>query len=120
MKVAIPSEIKNNEFRVAITPAGVHDLVAHGHDVVVQAGAGVGSSIPDGEYAEAGATIAPDAATTWASAELLLKVKEPIAAEYGYLREDWVIITANAITAVLCMAILVMKLRNDVFGRVSR
>jgi len=93
MKVAIPKEIKNNEFRVAITPSGVHDLVAHGHEVVVETGAGVGSSIPDTEYAEAGATIAPDAATTWESAELLLKVKEPIAAEYGYLREDLVLFT---------------------------
>ena len=93
MKVAIPSEIKNNEFRVAITPSGVHDLVAHGHSVTVQTGAGVGSSIADAEYAEAGATIAPDAATTWGSAELLLKVKEPIAAEYGYLREDLVLFT---------------------------
>ena len=93
MKVAVPKEIKNNEFRVAITPAGVHDLVAHGHDVVIETGAGVGSTIPDDEYAAAGATIAPDAATTWASAELLLKVKEPVAAEYGYLRDDLVLFT---------------------------
>ena len=93
MKVAVPKEIKNNEFRVAITPAGVHDLVAHGHEVVIETGAGVGSSIPDAEYAAAGATIAPDAASTWAGAELLLKVKEPIASEYGYLREDLVLFT---------------------------
>jgi alanine dehydrogenase len=93
MRVAIPKEIKNNEFRVAITPAGVHDLVAHGHSVVVEAGAGLGSSIADAEYAEAGATIAPDAAATWGSAELVLKVKEPVAAEYAYLRETLVLFT---------------------------
>lgn len=91
MKVAIPREIKNNEFRVAITPAGVHDLVAHGHEVVVETGAGTGSSITDAEYTAAGATIAKSTAETWAAADMLLKVKEPIPAEYGYLRDDLLI-----------------------------
>lgn len=93
MKVAVPKEIKNNEFRVAITPAGVHDLVALGHEVIIETGAGVGSSITDDAYAAAGATIAPNAATTWASADLLLKVKEPVESEYGYFREDLVLFT---------------------------
>ena len=93
MRVAVPKEIKNNEFRVAITPAGVHDLVAHGHDVLIETGAGAGSSIPDAAYVAAGATIAPDAATTWASAELLLKVKEPVESEYGYFRDDLLLFT---------------------------
>ncbi len=93
MRVAVPKEIKNNEFRVAITPAGVHDLVAHGHEVLVETGAGVGSSIPDEAYVAAGAAIAPDAATTWASAELLLKVKEPVESEYGYFRDDLLLFT---------------------------
>lgn len=93
MKVAVPTEIKNNEFRVAITPAGVHDLVAHGHEVVIQSGAGVGSTIPDEAYRAAGATISPDAAETWASADLLLKVKEPIESEYGYFRDDLLLFT---------------------------
>jgi alanine dehydrogenase len=88
MKVAIPKEIKNNEFRVAITPAGVHDLVANGHEVVVETGAGLGSSIPDAEYSAAGATIAKNAADTWAAADMLLKVKEPITEEYGHFRDD--------------------------------
>ncbi len=88
MKVAIPREIKNNEFRVAITPAGVHDLVTQGHEVVVEAGAGAGSSISDTDYTAAGARIAASAAETWSSADLLLKVKEPIPSEYGYLRDD--------------------------------
>ncbi len=93
MRVAVPKEIKNNEFRVAITPAGVHDLVAHGHEVLIETGAGVGSSIPDSAYVDAGAVIAPDAATAWNSAELLLKVKEPIESEYGYFRDDLVLFT---------------------------
>jgi alanine dehydrogenase len=93
MKVAVPAEIKNNEFRVAITPAGVHELVSHGHQVLVQSGAGDGSSIPDDAYVAAGASITADAASTWGEAELLLKVKEPIASEYGYFRDDLVLFT---------------------------
>lgn len=81
MKVAVPTEVKNNEFRVAITPAGVHDLVSNGHEVIVQAGAGLGSSITDAEYVTAGATILSDAPAVWAAADVLLKVKEPIASE---------------------------------------
>ena len=91
MKVAVPREIKNNEFRVALTPAGVHDLVANGHEVLIEAGAGLGSSIPDEGFVAAGATILPDAASTWAAADLVLKVKEPIESEYGYFREDLVL-----------------------------
>ena len=93
MRVAVPSEIKNNEFRVAITPAGVHDLVLHGHEVLIQSGAGVGSTISDDQYRSAGATIMPDAASTWAAAELLLKVKEPVPSEYVYFRDDLVLFT---------------------------
>ncbi|TFD23630.1 alanine dehydrogenase [Cryobacterium sp. TMS1-13-1] len=93
MRIAVPTEIKNNEFRVAITPAGVHDLASHGHEVMVQAGAGVGSSIRDEQYRAAGATILPDAASVWAAADLLLKVKEPVASEYGYFRADLVLFT---------------------------
>jgi alanine dehydrogenase len=93
MRVAVPKEVKDNEFRVAITPSGVHDLVLHGHEVLVETGAGLGSSISDDQYAAAGARIMPDAASTWAAAELLLKVKEPVAAEYGYFRADLVLFT---------------------------
>jgi alanine dehydrogenase len=93
MKVAVPKEIKNNEFRVAITPAGVHDLVSHGHEVLIETGAGLGSSITDDSYVAAGATILPDAASTWSAAELLLKVKEPVASEYVYFRPDLVLFT---------------------------
>ena len=88
MRISIPREIKNNEYRVAITPAGVHDLVANGHEVHVERGAGEGSSITDSAYADAGAIIEPDAATTWSTAELVLKVKEPIEQEFAYFRDD--------------------------------
>jgi alanine dehydrogenase len=93
MRVAVPSEVKNHEYRVAITPVGVAELVAHGHEVYVQAGAGVGSSISDQEFVDQGARIVPTAEETWASGELVLKVKEPVPAEFGFLREDQVLFT---------------------------
>ncbi|GLZ79311.1 alanine dehydrogenase [Actinorhabdospora filicis] len=93
MKVGIPSEVKNHEYRVAITPTGVHELVRGGHEVYVQAGAGVGSSIPDEDYIAAGATILADADAVWATGDLILKVKEPIASEYHRMREGQVLFT---------------------------
>ncbi|MCT2588968.1 alanine dehydrogenase [Streptomyces sp. N2-109] len=93
MKVGIPTEVKNNEFRVAITPAGVHELVRNAHEVHVQRGAGSGSSITDEEYIAAGAVIQADADAVWATADLLLKVKEPIAEEYHRLRKDQTLFT---------------------------
>ncbi|GAB7052147.1 alanine dehydrogenase [Catenuloplanes indicus] len=93
MKVGIPREVKNNEFRVAITPAGVHEFTRHGHEVFIEAGAGAGSSITDEEYTSAGATILPGADDVWGTAELVLKVKEPIAEEYHRMREGQVLFT---------------------------
>ncbi|OEJ31368.1 alanine dehydrogenase [Streptomyces subrutilus] len=93
MKVGIPREVKNNEFRVAITPAGVHELVRNGHQVFVEQNAGVGSSITDDEYVSAGAEILGTADEVWATADLLLKVKEPIAEEYHRLRKDQTLFT---------------------------
>jgi len=93
VKVGIPREVKNNEFRVAITPAGVHELVRHGHQVVIERGAGVGSSIPDEEYVAEGAQILDTADQVWADADLLLKVKEPVAEEYHRLRKDQTLFT---------------------------
>jgi alanine dehydrogenase len=93
MRIGIPKEVKNNEYRVAITPIGVHELVAHGHEVVVQAGAGVGSQIADEDYVASGATILPDADAVWGTAEMILKVKEPIAEEYARMREGQVLFT---------------------------
>jgi alanine dehydrogenase len=93
VKVGVPKEIKNHEYRVAITPAGVHELVTHGHDVVIEAGAGIGSSIPDSDFVAAGATMLPTADSVWESADMILKVKEPIAAEYHRMRKGQVIFT---------------------------
>jgi alanine dehydrogenase len=93
MRVGVPTEIKNNENRVALTPAGVHELVRRGHDVVIQAGAGVGAHLTDDLYVEAGATILQTAEEVWAAGDLLLKVKEPIAAEYPLMRRDQVLFT---------------------------
>ena len=93
MKVGIPREVKNNEYRVAITPSGVHELVTQGHEVVVEREAGVGSSISDEDYAAAGAKILPDADDVWGSSELVLKVKEPVAEEYHRMREGQTLFT---------------------------
>ena len=93
MRIGVPAEVKNHEYRVAITPAGVHELVAHGHDVLVQKGAGDGSSIGDEEFVAAGAMIVPDADDTWGAADMVLKVKEPIAEEYHRLRDDLTLFT---------------------------
>lgn len=93
MRVAIPTEVKNHEYRVAITPVGVAELVGHGHEVFIQAGAGLGSSISDAEYVAQGATIVPTAAETWAIGEMVMKVKEPIPSEFGYLRDDLLLFT---------------------------
>jgi alanine dehydrogenase len=93
MRVAVPTEVKNHEYRVAITPVGVAELVGHGHDVFVQAGAGLGSGISDDDYSVQGAVILPDADATWAAGELVLKVKEPVAGEYHRLREDLALFT---------------------------
>ncbi len=93
MKVGVPKEVKNHEYRVAITPAGVHELATRGHEVYVQASAGLGSSIQDDEYVSAGATILPTADDVWGTGELILKVKEPISEEYHRMREGQVLFT---------------------------
>ncbi len=93
MRVGIPKEVKVHEYRVAITPAGVHELTAHGHQVLVERGAGIGSSIQDEDYVSAGAQILGSADDVWTGAELLLKVKEPIAEEYHRLRKDLTLFT---------------------------
>ncbi len=93
MLVGIPTEIKNNENRVAITLAGVKELEVRGHEVLIQQGAGIGSGISDDAYKAVGATIVPTADEVWGQAELLLKVKEPIAVEYPRLREDLTLFT---------------------------
>jgi len=93
VKIGIPTEVKTHEYRVAMTPAGVVELVRNGHDVAVQSGAGAGSSITDEEYVAAGARILPTADDVWGEADLVCKVKEPIAEEYPRMREGQVLFT---------------------------
>jgi alanine dehydrogenase len=93
VKVGIPREVKNHEYRVAITPAGVNEFVRNGHQVFVESGAGVGSSISDDEFAAAGAKILATADDVWDTAELVLKVKEPVAEEYHRMHEGQVLFT---------------------------
>ena len=93
MIVGVPTEIKPDEYRVAITPAGVRELRSHGHEVVVQAGAGEGSALGDQQFAAQGARIAPDAEAVFAQAELILKVKEPQPAEVRLLRPEHTLFT---------------------------
>jgi len=109
MKVGVPKEIKVKENRVSCTPSGVRQLVAAGHEVLVEAGAGEGSGFPDDQYASAGAKMVASAAEAWA-ADMVVKVKEPIASEYGYFRRDLILFTylhlaADApLTEALCSA----------------
>jgi alanine dehydrogenase len=96
MRIGVPKEVKNREYRVAITPTGVHELVARGHQVLIEKGAGVGSSVSDDEYIGAGAKIVRQAEEAWGaegSVDMVLKVKEPVAEEYALMREGLVLFT---------------------------
>jgi alanine dehydrogenase len=93
VKVGIPREVKNHEYRVAITPAGVHELARNGHEVYVERDAGLGSSIPNGDFTAAGATILDTADEVWGTGDLILKVKEPIAEEYDRMRAGQTLFT---------------------------
>ena len=93
MKIGVPKEIKTNENRVALVPAGAAALIADGHSVRVESGAGLGSGFGDEQYLNAGAQIAPDAASVWSEAELIVKVKEPIKAEWPHIRAGQTIFT---------------------------
>ncbi|MGH9104031.1 MAG: alanine dehydrogenase [Acidimicrobiales bacterium] len=93
MRIGVPKELKADEYRVALTPAGTRELVSQGHQVLVEVGAGEGSAIPDGEYARAGASMVPSADELWQEAELVLKVKEPVPGEHHRLREGQALFT---------------------------
>ena len=93
MRVGVPREIKDQELRVSLTPAGAHELVRLGHDVLVEASAGGGSGFRDDDYVAAGARIVAGADEVWADADLLLKVKEPIGPEYSRMRRGQVLFT---------------------------
>jgi alanine dehydrogenase len=93
VKVGVPKEVKNHEYRVAITPVGVHELTQHGHEVYVERAAGAGSLISDDEYVAAGATMLADADEVWGTADMVLKVKEPVTEEYARMRDGQTLFT---------------------------
>lgn len=93
MIIGVPKEVKDNEFRVGLVPAGVKALTESGNTVYIQKGAGVGSGIQDEEYAQAGATICGDTDQVWSRAEMIIKVKEPVPEEYSLLRENQILFT---------------------------
>ena len=93
MKIGVPKEIKTNENRIALVPAGAESLVATGHSVLIETGGGLGSGFSDEDYTLVGAQIAPDAATVWKESEMIMKVKEPIAVEWPHMRKDQLIFT---------------------------
>ncbi|MBX6395607.1 MAG: alanine dehydrogenase, partial [Alicyclobacillaceae bacterium] len=93
MVIGVPREVKNSENRVAMTPAGVHALVAAGHRVVVEVGAGAGSGFTDEEYRAAGGELVPEAAEVWHRADMIVKVKEPQPEEYRFFREGLILFT---------------------------
>ena len=91
MRIGIPTETKDNEYRVGVVPAGVEELVAQGHEVLIQAGAGKGSAVSDDEFRDAGASILRDAPSLWENAELIMKVKEPLPSEYPLLQRGQIL-----------------------------
>ena len=93
MKIGVPKEIKTNENRIALVPAGAETMVSAGHSVLIETGAGLGSGFSDADFTAVGATIAPDAATVWKSSEMIMKVKEPIAVEWPHMRKDQLLFT---------------------------
>src|SRR6476646_10573837 len=93
MKIGVPKEIKTNENRIALVPAGAESLVAAGHSVLIETGGGLGSGFTDEDYTSVGAKIAPDAATVWKDSEMIMKVKEPIKVEWPHMRKDQLIFT---------------------------
>lgn len=93
MKIGVPKEIKNHEYRVGMIPANAHALNQHGHEVFVEKGAGLGSGIEDAEYIEAGATILEDASSVWEGSEMIVKVKEPLPSEYDLMRQGQILYT---------------------------
>jgi alanine dehydrogenase len=93
MRIGVPREVKIHEYRVAITPAGVHELIREGHEVFIETGAGEGSSLPDEEFTAAGAKVLKTAGDVWDTADLVLKVKEPVPEEYHRMRQGQVLFT---------------------------
>ena len=110
--MGVPTEVKEDERRVALTPDGVREMEAHGVEVLVQAGAGEGASIPDEAYTAAGAEIVADAAEVWARAGMVVKVKEPQASEFEHLRPDLTLFTYLHLAAYPKVAEALLRRRH--------
>ena len=119
MRIGVPKEIKNHEYRVGLTPASVRELTANGHSVWVQSGAGTAIGLTDEQYIAAGATLAATAAEVFEKSEMIVKVKEPIPSEYGYFREGLIIYTYLHLAAVpeLAAELLRKKVTGIARGR---
>ncbi|MDF2658066.1 MAG: ald [Paenibacillus sp.] len=102
--IGVPKEIKNNEFRVALTPGGARVLKHSGHEVLIEAGAGAGSGFTDEEYSREGVIVVPEAAGVWERADLILKVKEPLSSEFGFFRENQIVFTYLHLAAAVDLA----------------
>lgn len=111
MKIGVPTEIKNNEYRVGLIPASVAEYVRNGHDVYVQRGAGLGSAIADETYIQAGATLLDSAEEIWQTADMIVKVKEPLQAEYGLMKQDQLVYTYFHLAAVPDLAEVLIEKR---------
>ena len=109
MKIGVPKEIKNHEYRVGLIPAGVREYVRHGHEVFVESGAGEGSAITDEDYVAAGAKILPSAMEVWTSAQMIVKVKEPLASEYELMQPHQIIYTYFHLAAVPALAEVLLE-----------
>ena len=120
MLIGVPKEIKNNEFRVGLTPSSVNDYIHAGHHVLVEQGAGLGSGFSDQEYIVAGAEIVANAQDAWAC-DMVIKVKEPIESEYVYFREDMTLYTYLhlADNAPLTMALLDKKVKASAYETIT-
>ena len=112
MKIGIPKEIKLNEDRVSVTPGGVYELVSNGHDVFIQAGAGVGSGFSDSDYFRSGATVLPTIEEIYAKADLIVKVKEPAESEYTLIRENQIIFTYFHFASSITLTEAMMKTKS--------
>ena len=121
MKIGVPTEIKTQEYRVGMSPAGVRQVRAHGHEVLVQSGAGLGSGYPDAAYERAGATIVPDAAAAWNGVDMVVKVKEPLPDEYGFFREGLILYTYLHLAAFpeLTRELLAKKVRGVAYETIT-
>ncbi|MCA9685177.1 MAG: alanine dehydrogenase, partial [Myxococcales bacterium] len=120
MKIGVPKEIKNHEYRVGMQPAGVRAMIQAGHEVLVQRSAGEGSGFPDEVFEGAGATMVDSAAEAW-SADMVVKVKEPLREEYGYFRPGQIVYTYLHLAAVpeLTKALMDSKVRGIAYETIT-